>query len=125
MTGPLQRRFSLSAYPRWRFWQEQCSIPRANGGDDEAKLDVETLVSTPTSSGEPIQQQLAAYLKSKHVEVADLKQQLKASDQCAYPQQLIRDHNEKGVCDWHFFCAKDGTGFLCDCFVNTLSWLTY
>ena len=62
-----------------------------------------------------IQQQLAAYLKSRGAEVADLKQKLKAADQRAYTQQLICDYDEKGVSDWHF--AKDDMGLLCEYFV--------
>ena len=57
----------------------------ANGGDDGAQLDAETFVSTLASFQpmQPMQQQLVAYLKSKDADVADLKQNLKASDQRA------------------------------------------
>ena len=77
--------------------------------------DAKTFVNTLASLGEPIQQQLATYLKSKDAEVTNLKQKSKAFDQRAHTQQLIHNYGEKGNCDWHF--ATDDIGFLCECFI--------
>lgn len=58
---------------------------------------------------------MAAFLKVRDAQVADLQKKLKASDERAATKQLIRDFDEKGVSGWHF--AKDDIGFMCGYFV--------
>ena len=58
---------------------------------------------------------MAAFLKVRDAEIAGLQKRLKAAEQRAATQQLIRDFDEKGVSGWHF--AKGDTGFMCEYFV--------
>ena len=58
---------------------------------------------------------MAAFLKVWDAQVADLQKRLKASDERAATQQLIRDFDEKGVSGRRF--AKDDVGFMCEYFV--------
>ena len=45
---------------------------------------------------------MAAFLKVCDAQVADLRKKLKAEQQRAATQQLVRDFDEKGVSGWHF-----------------------
>ena len=58
---------------------------------------------------------MAAFLKVRDAEVADLQKKLKALEQRAATQQLVRDFDEKGVSGWHF--AKDDTRFMCEYYI--------
>ena len=52
----------------------------------EVELDAETFIGTLASSGDLKDQQMAAFLKVRDAEVADLQKKLQASEHCAATQ---------------------------------------
>ena len=81
------------------------SSPRLDWDSAEVQLDAETFISTLASSKDIKDQQMAAFLKVRDAQVADLHKKLKAEQQRAATQELIHNFDEKGVSGWHF--AKD------------------